>query len=209
MTKRRATQKLRCDHCKVHIANCFCEQITKLDLETKVSLIMFKKERFLPSNTALLALNSLENSQSFIRGIQESTLAKEFLDEENYTPLYLYPTDDAQELTPELIKDLEKPINLIVPDGTWRQAKKVHLREELLTPLPKIKLSSTPKSLYLLRRQKFEFGVCTFEAISYALEIIHGIEVREKLMKNFDFMIKAHLKNRVIFEKQGESQALS
>jgi len=118
MTLRRSSRDKRCQSCMVHKDNCFCGLLESVDLKTKTSIIIYKKEIFLPSNTAHLALKTLSNSQSFERGHRDQLLHKEFLDEENYQPLFLYPSDDAVELDSTLISKFTKPINLIVPDGT-------------------------------------------------------------------------------------------
>jgi len=186
----------------VHHLNCFCNKIEKLNLTTKVSILLFKKEVFLPSNTAHLTIKSLSNSQDYQRGHLGQVLPENFIAENQYQPLYLFPTEDAQELTPELLKSFDKPINLIVPDGTWRQAKKVHRREPLLTSIPRVKITPNQKSIYPLRRQKYEFGLCTHEAISYALEILEGPITKSKMMNNLKIFIEAHLINRPIFEKE-------
>lgn len=186
----------------VHADNCFCKKIQVLDLQTKVSLLVFRKERFLPSNTAHLTLKSLKNSQQFERGYQNTHLTSEFIDKEYYHPLYLYPSEDAIELTPDLLESLNKPINLIVPDGTWRQAKKVYRREPLLSEVTQVKITPNKKSIYPLRRQKFEYGLCTHEAISYSLGILEDTNAQEHMLNNLKIMIDAHLKNRPIFEKE-------
>jgi len=209
MTLRRSSRDKRCQSCMVHKDNCFCGLLESVDLKTKTSIIIYKKEIFLPSNTAHLALKTLSNSQSFERGHRDQLLHKEFLDEENYQPLFLYPSDDAVELDSTLISKFTKPINLIVPDGTWRQAQKVHQREPLLTHIPKIKLTLNEKTKYTLRRQKLENGLCTFEAISYALRVIEGESICESLLGQFDIFQNAHLKNRDIFSKQKNKMGYS
>jgi len=198
---RRGTQEKRCPHCMVHKDNCFCEKIDKINLKTKVSILVFCKEVFLPSNTAHLSIKSLENSEEFQRGRLGKELLPSFVDSEHYQPLYLFPTENAVELTPEYLKQFKKPINLIVPDGTWRQAKKVHRREPLLKDIPHVKITPCQKSIYPLRRQKYEFGLCTHEAVAYALEILEGPKVKEFMMKNLKILIDAHLAYRVIYEK--------
>lgn len=188
----------------VHKENCFCDKVKKINLKTKVSLVLFRKEVFLPSNTAHLTLKSLTNSEEFQRGFKDQLLQSSFIDSEHYQPLYLYPSEESQELTPKLLAKFDRPINLIVPDGTWRQAKKVHRREPLLANVPQVKITPNIKSTYPLRRQKFEFGLCTHEAISFALKIIEGENAYKALMDNFNIFIQAHLKNRVIYDKKDE-----
>jgi DTW domain-containing protein YfiP len=182
--------------------SCYCDKVTKLDLLTKLSIVLFKKEQFLTSNTAKLSLKSLSNSQFFYRGYQDTLLQAKFIDEENYQPLYLFPSEGAIPLTLEYTSQFDKPINLIVPDGTWRQAKKVHTREPLLSNIPVVKICSTQKSIYPLRRQKYEYGLCTHEAVAYALEIIESVKIKDTLIENLNYMVEAHLKSRVIFEKE-------
>lgn len=201
-TIRRDGWDKRCPKCMVHHLNCFCNKIQRLDLATKVSILIFKKEVFLPSNTAHLTIKSLSNSQDYQRGHRGQTLSPEFIDSKNYQPLYLFPTDDAVELTSKYLSSFDKPINLIVPDGTWRQAKKVHRREPLLSGIPHVKITPNQKSIYPLRRQKFEFGLCTHEAISYALEFLEDGKIKTTMMNNLKIFIEAHLTNRPIYEKE-------
>lgn len=175
--------------------------ILPIELKTKISLILNKKERFLTSNTAFLTENALSNSKIFIRGLEDTPLPDEHINPAGYQPLYLFPSDDAKVLTPELIRSFKLPINLIVPDGTWRQAKKMHTREPLLRDIPRVKLEHSEKSIYPLRRQVFEYGLCTHEAIAFALGEIEGMDMKNKLMEYLEIMIKAHTTYRKIFEK--------
>lgn len=183
----------------VHLDNCFCEKISEISLATRVSFIIFRKEMLLPSNTAHVALKSLVNSQFFERGHINQDLPEDFVCHQNYTPLYLFPSDDADELSSDLIRSLKKPVHLIIPDGTWRQAKKVHRREPRLKNISQIKISPSHKSIYPLRRQKFTGGLCTYEAMAEALKVIEGEDIYQKVMENFQVFLKAHLANRTIF----------
>jgi len=185
----------------VHTVNCFCNKLTTIELKTKISLTIDKKEVWLPSNTAHLAIKSLTNSNQFVRGHKNIFLEESFLDQEIYHPLYLFPCENAVELTSELVNSFEKPINLIVPDGTWRQAKKVQRRERFLSSIQAVKITPKTKTIYPLRRQKYEFGLCTHEAIAFALEIIEGKEAKDVLMENLKIFIDAHLVFREIFDK--------
>jgi DTW domain-containing protein YfiP len=201
MSTRRENQSKRCMKCRVHLDNCYCHQIKPFNLNTKISLILNKKERFLTSNTAFLTQNSLSNCEIFIRGLENTPLPIEHVRPIGFQPLYLFPSDDAQVLSPEYLASFKLPVNLIVPDGTWRQAKKMHTREEILRDIPRVKIGHTESSIYPLRRQVYDFGLCTHEAIAYALGEIEGPEVKEKLIENLKIMVDAHTKYRAIFEK--------
>jgi len=192
MSLRRNSQKNRCLKCLVHKEDCYCAKIIPMDLPTKVSIIMHKKEQFLTSNTAMLSHKSLLNSEIHLRGYADIPIPDSFLEENKYHPLFLYPDENAIEITSEFLSKFDKPINLIVPDGTWRQAQKTHAREKKVSHIQTVKITNCPKTLYTLRRQKYEYGLCTHEAITYALGIIENEKVQEKLLDDFKIMLNIH-----------------
>lgn len=157
---------------------------------------MHKKEVFLPSNTANLTKLSLKNFDLFTRGFQDSLLSEKFIHPKNYTPLYLYPSDDATELTSDFINKIKTPVNLIIPDGSWRQAAKLHKREPLLKNIQRVKINLQEKSQYKLRKQKYDYGLCTYEAIVHALSIIEKQTPKHDLLNNLKVMVDANLRAR-------------
>lgn len=163
---------------------------------------MHKKEKFLTSNTAMLAAKCLKNSELYLRGYADQEIQDSFLDEEHYEPLFLYPDEEAVELTSELIESFEKPINLIIPDGTWRQAKKIHAREKAVNHVRKVKLTKTAKTIYPLRKQKFEYGLCTLEAIAYSLGILENKKAQDFLLGHLKYMIDIHTRYRVYLKER-------
>lgn len=189
MVKRRATQHLRCPKCRIHHRLCYCEHINPILLKTKVTIIMHFAELHLPTNTARLANQCLPNSQLIIRGKENQPIEPHF-SIDDYHPLFLYPDEDAVELTPEFLRAIDKPIQLIVPDGTWKQAKKIKRREEIFKEIQSVKLPYLGGSIYTLRKQKYHEGLCTFEAIANSLNIIESAEAQNHLMDIFKIMVK-------------------
>tara|TARA_Y100000780_G_scaffold232594_1_gene268533 strand:- start:208443 stop:208925 length:483 start_codon:yes stop_codon:yes gene_type:complete len=141
---------------------------------------MHCKELGLTSNTSSLALKSLESSELALRG--KNGVEFDFSIKEGYQPLFLYPSDDAQELNEEFVSSLDKPVQLVVPDATWRQARKFHKREKVLSSIPAVKLKGPFESIYTLRKAPDENSVCTLEAIAYAFGILEGEESKNKLL---------------------------
>lgn len=186
MSKRRATRDQRCINCKINIRWCFCDKIHTQDTKTHVSIIMHHRERFLTSNTAHLTKRLLKNSSIHLRGHRD--LPFDFELKEEFHPLFLFPHKDAHELTDEFIQKFDKPIQLIVPDGSWRQAKKFHRREKLLNKIECIKLTDIPPSEYVLRTQTSESSLCTIEAIAYAMEKIENEQTKNHLLDGFRVM---------------------
>lgn len=186
MSERRSTRHLRCPECKIHKDWCFCQHIHSTDLKTKVSFIVHHKERWLPSSTVNLAKRCLTNCDITLRGLKDSAPFNDI--DDSYTPLYLYPDEEAFELSSDFLETLKKPVQLIVPDGTWRQAKKIKVREPALQNIQSVMVKSNNPSMYTLRKQKYEYGLCTFEAVAYALELIEGKEISSKLLKMLKIM---------------------
>lgn len=197
MSKRRASRKDRCPKCHIHYRLCFCELIKPIETQTKVSLILHANELNLTSNTGRLAHHLLLNSEILVRGALENkeetlTLATP----ENFKSYYLFPEEGAQELSKEFVANLNQPIHLIVPDGSWRQAKKFKRREKALEHLPCLALPFGPPSSYFLRTEPMENFVCTLEAIARALGIIEGAKVQAHLENVFKVMVERTLMAR-------------
>jgi DTW domain-containing protein len=90
------------------------------------------------------------------------------------------------------------PIQLLVPDGTWRQARKIHSRHPELRDLPRVKISTLNNSTFQLRAQSKPERMATLQAIAQALGIIEGDRVRAQLMRLYRAKIDRTLKARGI-----------
>lgn len=185
-----------CARCRMHVNRCFCAEIPTLDLRTRVSVLIHAKELKRTSNTGRLATLALTNSGLHIRGVKgESLDAGEILDDA-YQPLLFFPSDDANELTPAFISKFKKPIQLIVPDGNWRQASKVHTRYPEFANIPRVIISTLNESKYVLRKETTPEGMATLQAIAVAMSIIEGPETGAELMKLYDLKLKQTLIGR-------------
>lgn len=201
MSKRRSTHGKRCLGCRINKSLCFCDQIILHKSQTRVSIVMHHREEHLTSNTAKLARLTLENAVIYPRGLPEAPFSIDQLNlEAGVMPLYLFPDEDAEILDEEFIKRNPGPYHLIIPDGTWGQAKKVRRREPGLMDLKCVKLSDEVKGEYKLRRGVRDDGVCTFEAIAYALEILENKELSIDLLRQFRLMNDRVAKSRSAFD---------
>lgn len=174
-----------CKRCYLHKDRCICQSIPRIQLKTKITLIVHHKELLRTSNTGRLAIESLVNSEMIIRGesVKHQTLRLDHLISSSFHSWLFFPSDDAVELTPELVQQHENlPIQLIVPDGNWRQASKVNSRHHEFKNLLRVKISSPNTATLHLRRESTPSGMATLEAIAHALGIIENQEVKDKLM---------------------------
>jgi DTW domain-containing protein YfiP len=173
-----------------------------MSLATRLIVLMHYRESFLTTNSAKLARVALENSEIRLRGEKGRPTPSDGLHSDERQSLFLFPSKEAAILTPELIASLGKPITLIVPDGTWRQAKRVGRREPALAQVPHVKLPPGALSNYRLRREPNDESVSTFEAIARAFGIIEGFEVQQKLEYLFDVMVERLLWGRGVLPKE-------
>ena len=154
-TKRVAAEK-RCSKCNLNQMWCICPLINEVEnVSSFVSIIMHYREKHLTSNTASLLVKSLKNSDIVLRGLKDLSVSDQFEFKVGYQPLYLFPHDDAAELTQDYLSSFQTDkFQLIIPDGTWSQAQKIKRREGFLKDIPCVKLPEQYKSQYGLRKPR-------------------------------------------------------
>jgi DTW domain-containing protein YfiP len=183
-----------CLKCFLHKDRCICEGIPRLSLHTRISLVVHAKELKRTTNTGRLAIEALTNSQMYVRGLGTEALDLSSLISSDYETVLLYPSEEASELTPEYVQQLAKPIHLIVPDGNWRQASKVHYRHKELEDVPRVFLKNPNPSQHHMRLETVPEGMATLEAIAHAITVIEGAEAGDQLMSVY----RAKLENTLI-----------
>lgn len=172
---------------------CICDIAPRLDLRTRVAVIMHVRESIRPSNTGRLVPLALANSFVCLRGLRDKPTDTAGMVPDGSQGLVLYPSPDARELKQDYISPIKKPVTLIVLDGNWNQAAKMAKRERALDGLPRVKLPAGPISNFRLRTQSDPARVCTFEAVARALGAIEGAEVQRKLESFFTVMVERML----------------
>ncbi|MFN7729255.1 MAG: tRNA-uridine aminocarboxypropyltransferase [Bdellovibrio sp.] len=187
-----------CPVCKTHKDRCICQYIPQLDFKTRLCLIIHVQELKRTSNTGTLAVRSLVNSELRIRGTEGVPLDLTGLadDHPDYQSLLLYPSEEAQDLTPAFLKKFEKPIQLIVPDGNWRQAGKVHYRYPELRQIPRVKLQRPASNTPHLRAEHRDDGMSTLQAIALAYGVLEGPQAEDPLLKLYEAKLHSTLDGR-------------
>ena len=159
-------------------------------------MIVHAKELKRTTNTGRLALKALTNSEMRIRGEGREALDLTDLLTPDYRTLLFYPSDEAVDLTPEFVKQDSRPIQLIVPDGNWRQASKVHYRHHELKDIPRVMIATPNESKQHLRAETTKEGMATLQAIAQALGIIEGQEVGDQMMALYNIKLQRTLEGR-------------
>lgn len=170
---------------------CICALIPRLETRTRLLLVMHYREERKPTNSGRLAARAIVDSEIWVRGGQDSELHA-LAPDPTRQALLLFPSDDAQPL--DTWAGSTRPITLVVPDGTWRQASKVRARVPGMSDLPCVTLpTNDAPTQYRLRDETHPHGLATLEAIARAMGILEGAPVREALERVFRIMVDRSL----------------
>lgn len=166
----------RCIGCRLTWELCACALAPRFAARTHVLLIMHIKEWRRSSNTGHLLRLSTDNISIRLHGKpgEPPSDAGLWIDETRTRPVVLYPSDSAVMLTRELASPEgdPRPLTLIVPDGTWSQARHIAKRVKGLDAWPRVALPRLPEAIIRPRRNVAEGRMSTFEAVAQALAVL-------------------------------------
>lgn len=176
----RSRRLVHCEGCGLPEALCLCAALPRLEVATRVLVVMHRVEAFRGSNTGRLAVRMLAGAELRARGRRAEDEPPAEAPVPEGPRLLLFPAPDARVLS---AADAERgPLVLVVPDGSWRQARRVRLREPLARGAEPVALPPGPPSRYTLRVIRREGAVCTFEAIARALAVLEGPAIEAAMM---------------------------
>ena len=161
----------RCPTCRMHATLCICALVPRLTTRTRLALIVHHREAPKPTNTGQLAARCLANATVAIIGERDRP-SDGLAIGDDVQPVVLFPGDDARPIA--AYAGAARPVLLIVPDGTWRQASKLRRRVPGLAELPCVSLPEAAATAYRLRAEHRTGGLATFEAIARALGVLEG-----------------------------------
>ncbi|NKQ11712.1 tRNA-uridine aminocarboxypropyltransferase [Pseudomonas sp. SST3] len=176
----------QCSRCQRPLSHCLCASIPSLVSRTNVLILQHPSEAGHALNTARLAALGLVNAELRIGEIFDGLPLNDGV--ENYL---LFPDEHAVPLA-ELAQE-SKPLRLIVPDGTWRKARKLLHLNHLLADLPRVALPEGLTSRYRLRKAPMPGALSTLEAIVAALNTLEGAGRYDALLRPFEVMINAQI----------------
>ncbi|MBZ9664978.1 DTW domain-containing protein [Pseudomonas sp. LMG 31766] len=178
-----------CSRCQRPLGHCLCPLIPDLESRTRVLILQHPSEVGHALNTARLAALGLRNAE--LRVGEVFADLPQLLAQPDYRACLLFPGEEAVALTGYASK--EKPLLLVVPDGTWRKARKLlHLNPSLMA-LPRVSLSAAAPSRYRLRKAPAEGALSTIEAITAALDVLEAPLGFDALLRPFDALIEGQI----------------
>lgn len=176
--------RARCERCTRPLSHCLCHLIPSLPSRTRVLILQHPDEAGHALNTARLAALGLENAE--LRVGERFDLEPD----PAYRACLLFPSETAQALP---VAEDGRPLLLVVPDGTWRKARKLlHLNPQL-AGLPRVCLPAGMRSRYRLRKAPAEGALATVEAIVAALELQEAPKRFDALLRPFEALIDGQI----------------
>jgi len=165
-----------------------CALIPSLDSRTRVLILQHPSEVKHALNTARLAALGLANAELCVGEVFADLPG--WLERSGYQSCLLFPGEGAQPLA-SLPSDM--PLQLVVPDGTWRKAAKLLHMNPLLGALPRVTLAEGGVSRYRLRKAPMPGALSTIEAIVQALDSLEAPREFSELLRPFEALIEGQI----------------
>ncbi len=179
----------RCPQCTRPLVHCLCSLIPSLPSRTRVLVIQHPDEAKHALNTARFVALGVQNAQLIIAETIDDL--EQYLQQPGYHACVLFPGEQAQELS--AYQADQQPLLLVVPDGTWRKARKILHCNPLLAALPRVTLPAGLTSRYRLRKAPIQESLATVEAVSYALDILEPETDFSALLRPFEALIEGQI----------------
>ena len=183
--------RAQCSRCLRPQTHCLCALIPQLDSRTRVLLLQHPSEVGHALNTARLADLGLLNAELRVGEVFEDLAT--LLNPPGYQARLLFPGEGAQLIDTAEPSDESLPWLLVVPDGTWRKARKLLHLNPLLAQLPRATLPEGAVSRYRLRKAPGPGALSTLEAIVQALEILEAPTSFAPLLRPFEALIEGQI----------------
>lgn len=186
--------RAQCARCLRPETHCLCALIPHLDSRTRVLILQHPSEVNHALNTARLAALGLNNAELIVGEVFDDLPA--LLNPPGYQARLLFPADDAQPLEAYRSEGGEAgstSMLLVVPDGTWRKARKLLHLNPLLAALPRVTLAQAMPSRYRLRKAPGPGALSTVEAIVQALQTLEAPKTFEALLRPFEALIDGQI----------------
>lgn len=159
----------RCHGCGLPVVLCICAELPCVRVRLRTTFIVHFREWRKPTNTARVAQRMLSQSRVLLRGGPTPEAGRDAEQAIESIPpanaVLLFPSPESLP-----IATLGQPaqLELVVPDGTWSQTRRLVRRHPVLQRMPHVRLSERD-TVYRLRRGATPGLLCTLEAVAWAL----------------------------------------
>ncbi|CAK8694808.1 tRNA-uridine aminocarboxypropyltransferase 2-like [Clavelina lepadiformis] len=165
-----------CERCKRPSTVCLCHHLPKelIKLQnTVLHIFQHPNEENRPLHTvAILKAALCSESCKINKGRRFCRLCPDLSKTLSQTNTFLlYPGQGAKNIE-DVVSNASKEsvFNVVLIDGTWKQASSIYAQNKFLQELQKVQLNSTGISEYVIRTQPTENSLSTVECAALALE---------------------------------------
>jgi DTW domain-containing protein YfiP len=189
----------RCARCRLHPDACICPALrATIANKTRVVIIVQWSEFCRTTNSGHLAALMLERCEVYTRGRQNTPPLLDRVELDPKTTALLYPAEGDSETrylghTAAETHDID---TIVVPDGSWRQARRMVRREPLFRPLRRVSLPPAGPSRFRLRKAPDKHALSTYESIAEALALLEDPQIAKALQPAFDLLVERTLHKR-------------
>lgn len=177
----------------VHADRCVCAGLRPHPTAVRVVVLMQYQELKKPTNTGRLVPLLLEGGEVRLRGDPKGPFEVADLVAPDRRVLLLDPAGEPLARDPAD----PRPVTLLVPDGTWRQARRTARRgSAALHHVKRVRLPEGVAAPHRLREAPSADRVSTLEAVARALGVLDGPEVQAHLEAAFRLVVTTTLATR-------------
>lgn len=185
----------RCARCALPPQECLCALLTAEAVRTRVVVLLPVAESRKPTNTGRLLPLLLQGAELRVRGQQGAPLDASGLVDPGRR-LLLLDAASAVTLDAELVAADPRPATLVVPDGTWRQARRLMNGTRALDSAQRVSIALGGPTRYRLRNPRGPEKLSTMEAVARALGVLEGPAVEARLLEVFEEFVARTLRIR-------------
>lgn len=180
----------QCPRCGRPTRACYCEHVSTITTQSRVLILQHPRESRVAINTARIVRASLPGSD-LLTGVAFGDEMRPWLDDPSREPVLLYPGPEARDVSQI---PTQKPVTLVVIDGTWAQSRSLLRRSPVLASLPRYTFVPVAESEYRIRREPRPDFVSTIESVAQVLARLEGNPgLVEALMRPFRAMVDFQL----------------
>lgn len=179
----------------MQVALCVCELVPSIESRVRWVFVLHDLERYKTTNTGWLAWRSIAGAQlCWYRSRVEPTIPPIELPDDR-DPWLLFP-GRGEPATPEQAMAGDRPLTIVVPDGTWSQTRKIVRTRPELADLPTLALPAGAQARWSLREETLASGMSTVDAVCWLMAALEGPEVVAPLERVAEAMWRRTMTSR-------------
>lgn len=188
-----------CPDCGIASNWCCCSQITPTKSHIKIALLLHENEPTRATTTSKIIRATLPETQCFQwKRNEPPTALIQQISDPNINAWLLFPADRPELKLRQQAMNLASKRNtlIIVPDGTWKEVRKIVRKSPWLDQLPLLAFDPQTPSRYDLRRNPDADHLCTAETVIELLNLYDEPRPAAHLNHAFDSFLSHYKQSK-------------